>query len=71
VAPLDLTTDAFYLTRRAALEERLAELEAGRAPALVRATDASFRGVRCVGVAWDLFPPDILSALLEVRTRPY
>ena len=67
MAPLDLITDAFYLTRRPAIEARLAELDAGAGPALAAAVDATFRGIRCAGVAWDLFPPATLAALIAVR----
>lgn len=66
VAPMDLLTDAFYVTRRPALEARLAQLAAGEGPALVAEVDCRYRGIRCTGVAWDAFSSEALAGLVQV-----
>ena len=52
-SPLDLSTPGFYTDRQAVIEARLAEVEAGAAPALLREAWAAHHGVMCVGVNWE------------------
>ena len=52
-SPLDLSTPRFYMDRRAVIEARLGEVEAGAAPALLREAWAAHHGVMCVGVNWE------------------
>jgi len=66
VAPMDLLTDAFYVTRRPTLEARLAQLAEGEGPALVAEVDCRYRGIRCTGVAWDAFSSEALAGLVQV-----
>ena len=54
IAPLDLTTDAFYPFRRRVLEERLSLIEEDFEAAikLLRKHHVSYHQVSCVGVNW-------------------
>eukprot|EP00727_Mastigamoeba_balamuthi_P014662 m51a1_g9821 hypothetical protein (2448) ;mRNA; f:1895526-1905660 len=65
-APLDFGTEGFYGARRAALESRLAQVEAA-APqelaGLVESSAREHRGVACAGVNWDRHPIEALPAI--------
>lgn len=67
-APLDIAEDTFYHAREAAIEERLAEIEAGRAAEILAAADDRYRpaGTWCVGVRWDAFEKADLVEIAKV-----
>lgn len=52
-APLDLGTVVFYPTRQAAIEERLAQIRAGQAIALLQHCWQQHLGEWCRGVNWE------------------
>jgi Fanconi-associated nuclease 1 len=58
--PLDLGTPAFRAARRGAWDDLVAAVEAGEAPARVRAADDRWRGVRLAGARWDAADRDAL-----------
>ncbi len=61
-APLDLGTDAFYATRRDAIEARLRQIgEEGAGERILREHDRRFRGVLARGVAWERFSEEALA----------
>ena len=66
-APLDLDTDGFYAHRREGIDARLAEISAGKAPALLRETWEREHPKRtfCVGVSWDRYPLEDLMTVCE------
>ena len=61
-APLDLDTDAFSLVRRKEIDQRVAELESGRAPDLIRSAYQAHNGERCVGVNWEYLEEFLVEA---------
>ncbi|WFC96626.1 phosphodiesterase I [Malassezia brasiliensis] len=65
--PLDLPTDVFAVARRAAIDARLAEIEATGGVDLVRAVDARERPQRTAAVAcrWDDFSAEDLAEIAE------
>jgi hypothetical protein len=68
--PLDLGTPAFAEARPAALEDRLAEVRAGAAPALVRARFQAHAGELLAGARWDLCDGEALAAAAEALGGP-
>ena len=52
-APLDLATDAFFPQRQPLIVARLAEIEGGEAPSLLRHVWAEQEGRWCRGVNWE------------------
>lgn len=63
-APLDLKTDAFYLTRKESIEHRLKELESSRDKVIQIMIDVyyAYYGCICNSLNWDLLPlSDLLS----------
>jgi hypothetical protein len=69
-APWDLSTEAFYPSRKEAIDARLAEIRA-MAPATLASTvresytDESHTGVLCVGGSWDAFSADDVACIAE------
>ncbi len=70
-SPLDLSTPGFYVHRQAAIEARLADVAAGRGPALLRAAWAAHEGVMCVGVNWERHGARGRLPLLDGRLQPH
>ncbi|GAA5874991.1 hypothetical protein JCM3774_000467 [Rhodotorula dairenensis] len=84
-APLDLATDAFSVVRRPAINERLAAVAAGEAPAFLKETDDRERPLEtfAVGIRWDRYTqedlleivdcmgPQALAAILTVFVEEY
>lgn len=68
-APLDLAHDSFFSAREAAIEERLKEIEDGKARELIEKIDDEERGraTFAVGVRWDRFGKTDLAEIVEVR----
>eukprot|EP00884_Botryococcus_braunii_P020868 jgi/Botrbrau1/7465/Bobra.0095s0003.2 len=64
-APLDLNTPMFAPARRSAIEARLAQIEQGQAPELLRACWVANHATLCVGVSWDRFGLEDLVTILE------
>jgi len=66
--PLDLRTDAFAEVRRELIDERLKEIERGRAVEILTAVDERERskGTFCVGVRWDSYPLDDIVEIVQV-----
>ncbi|KAK9464646.1 hypothetical protein V1512DRAFT_281435 [Lipomyces arxii] len=64
-APLDLDTDAFYLSRSGEINCRLAEIENGAALNLVQSVydRESARETQCVGLDWSFPLQDVLEAV--------
>ena len=67
-APLDLATDAFSLLRRSEINARLAELENGNGPEILRRTHEreKVRETWCVGLNWSYAVEDLLE-IVEVN----
>ncbi len=67
--PLDLVHDTFFSSRRAAIEDRLLEIEAGKGCEFIREADDKERPYKtwAVGVRWDDFPLDEVLLIAEVR----
>ena len=68
-APLDLATDAFFPLRRSEINTRLAELENGHGPDILRRTYEREKGREtwCVGLSWAYAVEDILE-IVEVQS---
>ncbi|EGO21271.1 hypothetical protein SERLADRAFT_441630 [Serpula lacrymans var. lacrymans S7.9] len=68
-APLDIAEDSFYHSRKEIIEQRLEELESGKAQDIIGRTDDEYRpnGTYCVGVRWDLFTKQDLIEIVTVR----
>ena len=67
-APLDIATECFLFARRHAIEERLREIENGKAPEILSQTDDKFRenNTMCVGVRWNEFSKQDLVEIVTV-----
>lgn len=70
VAPLDLITDAFSLTRSDQIKQRLLLIENGGAQDLLRAVDGAHRGEMCVGVNWSSYSLETLLEISECLGSP-
>ena len=68
-APLDLNTDAFFPLRRSEINARLAELENGYGPAILKRMyeREKERETWCVGLSWAYSMEDLLE-IVEVQT---
>jgi hypothetical protein len=68
VAPLDLSHDSFYFTRRTEIERRLEELEKGEATRILIDVDDRERPNKtfAIGVRWDDFSKDDTVEIVEV-----
>jgi len=66
-APLDLSYDTFYASRRDAIEDRLAQLRTGEGPRIITEVDDRERENQtwCVGVRWDMFQKSDLVEIAE------
>lgn len=66
-APLDLATDAFFPLRRSEINARLAEIENGHGPDILRRTHEIEKGREtwCVGLSWAYAIDDLLE-IVEV-----
>ncbi|KZT57584.1 hypothetical protein CALCODRAFT_452810 [Calocera cornea HHB12733] len=66
-APLDLSYDTFYASRREAIDLRLAQLRAGQGPRIIAEVDDRERPNQtwCVGVRWDMFEKSDLVEIAE------
>jgi len=66
-APLDLATDAFFPSRRSEINARLAEIENGHSPDILRRTHEREKGREtwCVGLSWAYAIEDLLE-IIEV-----
>jgi hypothetical protein len=67
-SPWDLGTDAFYHSRKAAIDARLLEIRRMSSADLIETVRASYRaeehfGATCVGGAWDSFTEDDLACI--------
>ncbi|KAJ2483286.1 hypothetical protein IWW56_000478 [Coemansia sp. RSA 2131] len=60
--PLDMGSESFYFSRRAMIEQRLAEITDGHFVQSIQAVYEKQHGVECVGVSWDL-PCDQLQTI--------
>ncbi|KAI7839720.1 hypothetical protein COHA_006524 [Chlorella ohadii] len=69
-APLDLDTPLFYPARKDAIEECLARIAAGQAPAMLRSAWAQHRGTMCRGVNWDRHSLEDLQLVAECIGGP-
>jgi len=69
-APLDLATDAFFPLRRSEINCRLAEVENGNAPDILRRTheNEKDRETWCVGVNWAYALEDLLEIVKVVNS---
>ncbi|KAL0574476.1 hypothetical protein V5O48_007490 [Marasmius crinis-equi] len=70
--PLDLAEDSFYYARKGLIEQRVKDIEAGHARRLVEKHDKMYRkrNTLCVGVRWDVCPPeDLLEAVECLKTE--
>jgi Fanconi-associated nuclease 1 len=67
-APMDIAEDSFYFSRKELINERLAEIESGKATTILAKFDDLHRGNNtwCVGVRWDLFTKQDLTELVDV-----
>lgn len=67
--PLDLRTDAFAVSRRKAIDDRLDEIRAGKAASIVLETDELERpkNTFAVGVRWDRFTTEEMQEIATVR----
>lgn len=65
--PLDLREDSFYESRKDAIEVHLTEIQAGKAPNFIQATDDAERPSKtfAVGVNWE-YPCQDLMEIAEV-----
>ncbi|KAJ8085107.1 hypothetical protein PM082_003891 [Marasmius tenuissimus] len=65
--PLDLAEDSFYYARKDLIDRRIQDIEAGHARRLVEKHDKMYRGQNtlCVGVRWDVCPPEDLLEAVE------
>ncbi|KAL5511287.1 hypothetical protein ACEPAH_4503 [Sanghuangporus vaninii] len=54
-APLDIASECFYFARKDAVEERLQEINDGKAPEILASVDDKYRenNTMCVGVRWN------------------
>lgn len=70
-APLDLLQDTFYLARESMIEDRLSEIEAGKAAEIIGVVDKRERERKsvCIGVHWDKFTEQDLREVAEVCVR--
>jgi len=68
VAPLDISTDTFYHSRRDLFDKRLDEIKQGRAREIIGNVDLKHRDNRtlCVGVRWDLVEREDLENIVDV-----
>ncbi|GAA5843828.1 hypothetical protein JCM9279_000159 [Rhodotorula babjevae] len=71
-APLDLSSDAFAIVRRPAIDARLASIAAGDAPALLRSTDERERprGTFAVGTNWERYACEDLEEIAQCIGGP-
>ncbi|GAA5922491.1 hypothetical protein JCM3775_005748 [Rhodotorula graminis] len=71
-APLDLSSDAFAIVRRPAIDARLASIAAGDAPALLRSTDERERprGTFAVGTNWERYAFEDLEEIAQCIGGP-
>ncbi|KAL5997445.1 hypothetical protein ACLOJK_008375 [Asimina triloba] len=53
LAPLDLDTDSFYITRKNLIEGHLQKIHEGMAEEIIIASWESHKGTACLGVNWD------------------
>lgn len=69
--PLDLRTDAFAVSRRGKIDERLNDIRQGRAAELVVRTDANERekGTFAIGVSWARFTSEEMQEIATVSAR--
>ena len=67
-APLDIATECFFFARRKEIEDRLREIEEGKAPEILAHTDENFRenNTMCVGVRWREFSKQDLVEIVTV-----
>ncbi len=67
-APLDIASECFYFARRDAIEERLTEIQNGKAPEILARVDDEHRekATMCVGVRWDLYDKSDLVQIVTV-----
>jgi fanconi-associated nuclease 1 len=68
-APLDLSTDAFFLQRRSEINARLAEIENGHGADILKKTHEreKRRETWCVGLSWAYAVEDLLK-IIEVSS---
>ncbi|KAJ2352453.1 hypothetical protein GGF43_003749 [Coemansia sp. RSA 2618] len=59
--PLDMGSEAFYFSRCAMIEQRLAEITAGHVEQPIRDIYSREHGAECVGVSWDLSCEQLLT----------
>ena len=67
-APLDIAEDTFYLARKDIADARLAEIEAGRAGAVLAHAWETWgeRKTCCIGLKWDLVKRADWEEIVEV-----
>lgn len=71
-APLDLATDAFFPLRKSEINARLAEIENGFGPEILRRTHEREREREtwCVGLSWTYAVEDLLEIVEVFRRLP-
>ena len=67
-APLDLFYDSFYRARKEMIDDRLKEIQDGKAREILEKHDKAHRddAIICVGVDWDLCSREDLLEIVDV-----
>jgi hypothetical protein len=69
-APLDLFYDSFYRARKEMINERLLEIQDGKAREILEKHDNTYRdkAIMCVGVNWEFCSREDLLDIVDVRS---
>ncbi|KAJ2092212.1 hypothetical protein IW138_001279 [Coemansia sp. RSA 986] len=59
--PLDMMSDAFYVSRKALIEQRLEQILAGEFLGAIESNYEAEFGAECVGVSWDITADNLLT----------